>query len=589
VLITPNMVEPAIRAIAAAPRRTFDFETTGLRPFGGDRIIGVSVEAGMRSWYFPVAHTTGANISDDALDAVLTAILVPSGEVAGHNASRFDAMFVARRSNLWHQRMLAPGGRVIRDTIVDQLLVDENSPSFSLDALGQRYLGEDAQKRGAKQAVLDYLRKQYPRLGDKALMGKLAEAPPSLIAPYAEADVLDCRRLCALYDKHHADWGLTALAEEMYAFSRLLAAIEARGMLVDQDLCHARIAGLEADKAAALARLDEIAPGLNPRSAPQVKKLLGTKNAQGKTLKRCGHEAADLIIEANRCGKFAATFYQGMLSKLDDAGVLHTVLKMTRDPKDEGGTRTGRLSSAEPNLQNLPKRNPEERFRVRDALIARPGMVFVAGDYERAEMWVGAHYSGDPSLYDAYASGRDLYKELAETSGIERQGAKMLWLMTQYGAGVWKIADSLGWPEDTAYASKQAFFKLCPGIKRRMYALSDEAEYTGALRLWTGRVRHFDGVKSKAFAAWNAVVQGGVGEMVRIAMQRLEAPLAAEGASLVLQVHDELVAEVPVEAAPRVISLMQHHMTDFPHWKLRPRVEFSTGTRYGQVEKYAGK
>jgi len=257
-------------------------------------------------------------------------------------------------------------------------------------------------------------------------------------------------------------------------------------------------------------------------------------------------------------------------------------------------------------------------MRVRDVVIARPGKTLIKLDYERAEMWLGAHYSGDQALYEAYHEGRNLYRELAVNVGLDPEKdytkAKITWLAIQYGAGGKKLAEMHGWPHTSIEElellfdvpvgqwsnpewlvymaqqgpkAKKGFFELCPGIKQKMRDLEEEARERGSIRLWTGRAIHFDGKYTYPFSAWNRLIQGGVAEMIRIAMQRLEKPLEQYGAEILLQVHDELVLEAPDKEVDEVSRLARGVMTEFDFW-LRPRVEISVGKRYGQTTKWEG-
>jgi DNA polymerase-1 len=260
---------------------------------------------------------------------------------------------------------------------------------------------------------------------------------------------------------------------------------------------------------------------------------------------------------------------------------------MARDPSDVGGTKTGRLSCSNPNFQALPQADddPNAIYKVRDLVVPRPGMKLAKLDYERAEVWMSASYCRDPKLIAAYHNGEDPYVEMAARLKITRKQAKLLHLMTMYGAGAWKIATALGWDQARAYDVRAAFFELYPSLRQSMRAYADEWEGRGALRLWTGRAVHYPG--ERPYAAWNRVLQGAVGEMVRVAMQRLEAPLATVGARMLLQVHDELVVEYPATAEGVVLPLCQRVMTDFDQFLLRPRVEPKvSGTNYAEMQPY---
>jgi DNA polymerase-1 len=247
-------------------------------------------------------------------------------------------------------------------------------------------------------------------------------------------------------------------------------------------------------------------------------------------------------------------------------------------------------------------------------VIPRPGAKLAKCDYARAEMWMGASYSGDEALIEAYYAHRDIYTEMAKELGIERQEAKILFLMLQYGAGAWKVAQFFGWPFQTVtmleaefgieasqwhdrewrtYKSQRAvqvrdgFFELYPAIKAAMGIYATHFEREGILRLWTDRVIHFDRSETPAYAAWNRVIQGAVGEMVRIAMLRLEPMLAQYGAYMILQVHDELLIEYPEKYEKPVLKITKNVMEDFD-FKLRPRVDISVSARnYATTEAWA--
>lgn len=604
--VTDDTFARAVERIARCTHLTVDLETTGLDPYHGDRLFGVAVEAAGEGLYFPFRHKVGYNLEARKLPLLLDALVAPGKVLLGHNLIRFDGPMMAMEGERYERAFLHPGGVSMEDTMIDAMLANENELSFSLDALSQKYLGQDvAQKNQRNAALMEQLTALYPRLGPKALKGHMSELPVHLVAPYALGDVFDCRALKKCYDAHHADWQLEALAKELYDYARLLARIEWRGLYIDRALCERRVLESQALQDATAVEIRRLAgPMFNPNSPPQVCRLLGTADAKKETVARSEHPVAQLITRFKKLGKVRATYYEAILRGLDANNMIHPRMNLTRDPTDAGGTRTGRLSCSNPNFQNLVKRAAEPVFAVRQVVLPRPGYVLLPHDYERAEMWMGGGYSGDSALYDAYHAGRDLYAELAQATGITRYAAKVTWLAIQYGAGAWKLSELNGWafrprdefPEDNSgwdeYNAQQGpivrntFFKMCPGIKQMMNDLTRQVEDTRCLRLWTGRVRHFDGVKSKAFSAWNGVIQGAVGEMVRIAMQRLEQPLDDMGSRMLLQVHDEVLVEAPEEQARRAVQLTSSIMTNFNQFPLRPRVEPGVGLNYHDVQAW---
>ena len=605
----------ALEYLIQSPTITWDLETSGLRPFHGDHLIGVATlpENGP-ACYWPFRHKRGVNLNERCIPYVLDTLCAPGKTLVGHNSVRFDGTMAAKESPRALAALVSGGGGVKHeDTIIDALLANENEPSFSLDSLGKKYLGDAAQKEANKARLLASLRAQHPRLrSPRQLMGHMADLTPEETAIYACGDVVDTAALRELYHPHLETWGLTALRGEMYEYARLLAKIERRGMAVDAELCQARVTACHAAQATLLAEIRaSLGPKFNPNSPPQVSSTLGLPDATKDSLKISDHPLAGKILEYKRLGKMAGTYYQAILDLRDPHGIIHPQMNLSRDPRDLGGTRSCRLSCSNPNFQNLPARSKDWYMQVRDVVVSRPGRSLIKLDYQRAEMWLGAHYSGDQSLYEAYHAGRNLYKELAVNAGLHPEddytAAKITWLMIQYGAGGAKIADMHGWPhvsigeyelewgkeiqawrdpEWRVYMAQQgpkikrAFFELCPGIKDEMRATEEEARERGSIRLWTGRAIHFDGKYTMPFSAWNRKIQGGVAEMIRLAMQRLEKPLEQHDADILLQVHDELVLEAPDEAVHDVARLARGIMTDFDFW-LPPRVDISVGKRYG--------
>lgn len=631
-LVSPAQFSSRLTRYAKARSLVVDLETSGLRPYLGDHLLGIAVcdaDTDEPGDYFSFRHADD-NLGPTQLDALLHVLTDGTHELGGHNFIRFDCPMIAREHERYYRALLHDDRIPKWDTIIDAMLANENERSFSLDALGQKYLGIDAAlKHERKQALMALLKARNPGVRSaKVLMGMLATLTGGEVADYACGDVEDCRALRRLYVPHHKAWGLESLSLEMYAYARLLAKVERRGMLADRDEADRRIKRCLAEQSDTAGHIRAALgdPTFNPNSSMQVCALLGTDDAEARTVRRSGHPLAEQIILYKQLGKMVSTYYETLRDGVDSEGAIHPQLNLTRDPQDRGGTRSGRLSCSRPNFQNLPKRSDVWFMRVRECVLARPGFSFHANDYERQEMWVGGHYSGDQALFEAYHANVDNYLRLAErTKEPEtplkdaRQQAKIDWLAIQYGARGRKLSEMHGWPfrsikqlerefgkpvkADTPggpqwgdaewrvyFAQKgpkvvREFFDMCPGIKDMMAALTAQAEEQGSIRLFTGRVIHFDGVLTPPFVAWNRLVQGDSGEMTRIAMQRLEPMLDHYGASLVLQVHDEVVTEVPDEHCEAVARETKRIMEDFPNFRLRPRVETSVGKTYGNVEK----
>jgi DNA polymerase-1 len=324
---------------------------------------------------------------------------------------------------------------------------------------------------------------------------------------------------------------------------------------------------------------------LNPRSPKQLSAWLGIPSTAKKVLKQMNHPHAKLLTRYRCAEKAGGTYYQPILDLLDEHGVLHPQLNLTRDPSDVGGTRSGRLSCSKPNFQALPK--TDDIYRVRECVIARPGYVILSCDYERAEVWMAGSFCGDPAIEAAYYQDVDLYEGLAAELKVTRDQAKIVFLAIQYGVGAWKLGLMLGIPEEAARGIIHDFRRSYPRIARAMYAHAQEAEETGEITLFTGRKAHFDGEVSTFYSGWNRRVQGSVGEMMRLTQQALESPLDSYGAHMLLQVHDELMVECPVENVRPVAALVQAVATSFDEFALRPRISIGVGANYEDAKKAA--
>lgn len=578
-LVTDQTFAVECERVAQASDVTLDIEATGLVPWKGDRAVGLAVEVDGTACYFPFRHEGGGNLSG-GLPHLLAAL--KGKRLRGYNL-RYDLTVLSYEEDAaWCLRAETA------DSIIDALLANENEPSFSLAAISEKYLGADAAR--TKREMDELLDQRFPHVRSKRdRKGMLHKLSAAEVAPYACGDVLLPRALRQLYSKSLDQWGLLSLAREMNAYNLLLARMQRAGVRVDVDRCRHLSSSTEARKAALLADVRGLAklPTLNPNSSPQVCRLLGTTDARAKTLERLGSRLAQGIVDYKKLGKAKSTYYDAILEGVDGLGYIHPQLNLTRDPSDAGGTKTGRLSCSGPNFQALPHADddPNAIYRVRDLVVPRPGMKLLKLDYERAEVWMGASYCKSRRLIEAYHAHRDIYTEMSGVLHISRHQAKILFLMTQYGAGVWKIAETFGWTEAFAKDVRDKFFALYPEIRRAMYAYADAWEGTGVLRLWTGRAVHYPG--DQPYAAWNRVIQGAVGEMVRQAMQTLEPLLDTLGSRMLLQCHDELLVEYPVAAEREVVRVCTHVMTNFDRFELRPRVEPRvSGTNYAEMSAY---
>lgn len=264
-----------------------------------------------------------------------------------------------------------------------------------------------------------------------------------------------------------------------------------------------------------------------------------------------------------------------------------------------GGTRTWRLSCAEPNLQNIPKRSALGKT-IRKAFVARPGHVFIEADYSQAEYRVLAALTGEPSMLAAFNEGRDVHAETArrvlgkaEVSEVEREWGKTLNFSVIYGATEFGLSDKLKIPKSEGVRLLTAFKEQHPRVMEWMERQWDAAATVGFVESPFGKRRHFsdgDGITpdERDRQAGNMPIQSAAGEIALNAMVRL----AARGFDLVLQVHDSILVEVPERHVAATVATMRKVMTDrsaMPWMTVPLEVDFKVGPTWGDVVAYPPK
>ena len=304
----------------------------------------------------------------------------------------------------------------------------------------------------------------------------------------------------------------------------------------------------------------------------------GRKTAKGfstdaETLEglRDAHPAIPLILEYRQVSKLHGTYIDALIRKVDDEGRIHTFF-------DQTGTATGRISSAEPNLQNIPVRTEMGR-EIRRAFVASPGNVLIDADYSQIELRILAHFSGDAAMIDAFRQGQDIHaRTAAEVAGIAigdvtpqmRSNAKTVNFGLVYGISDFGLARNTGMTRKEAAAFIARYFAAYPGVKDFMDRMKAEGYANGEVRTLFGRVRRLPELKSTNYnmrsfgerAAMNTPVQGTAADIIKLAMVRVHDALRRDGrrARLILQVHDELIIEAPAEEAEAVARLLKECM-----------------------------
>jgi DNA polymerase-1 len=304
-------------------------------------------------------------------------------------------------------------------------------------------------------------------------------------------------------------------------------------------------------------------------------------------------EVPALILRHRTMAKLKSTYVDALIQTADGSGRIHTNFVQT-------GTATGRLSSRDPNLQNIPIREEEGR-RIREAFTAKPGCVLISADYNQIELVVLTHLSQDPNLMEALINGKDVHARTAalifgldekNVPADKRRIAKTINFGVMYGMSAFRLSNELGISRGEAAAFIQAYFSTYAGVRNFIEELIRHTEETGYASTILGRRRYIQAINSqnkteKAAAeriAVNTPIQGSAADIVKTAMLNLDKALSVKKnpARLLLQVHDELILECPKEAAEETAALVRDRMENAVPLAVPLRVSVEKGKRWGE-------
>ncbi|KJG08998.1 DNA polymerase I [Photobacterium kishitanii] len=544
----------------------FDTETDGL-DYMTANLIGVSfaVEEG-RAAYVPVAHDyldAPAQLDRDWVLAQLKPLLEDKNLAKVGQNLKFDASIIARYD-------IDMQG-IKFDTMLESYVYNSVVGRHDMDSLALRYLEhknisfEDIAGKGKKQLTFNQI--------------DLEQA-----GPYAAEDAdITLRLHNALYPKVAADEKLKKVFETIeMPLVPVLSRMERTGVYIDSMLLGAQSIELAQ-------RLDEIeklayelaGQEFNLSSPKQLQAILfekmglpvikktpsGTPSTNEEVLQELAldYPLPKLLLEYRGLAKLKST-YSDKLPKMVNAvtGRVHTSYHQT-------GTVTGRLSSSEPNLQNIPVRNPEGR-RIRQAFVAKPGYKILAVDYSQIELRIMAHLSGDPALLDAFRHGKDIHAATAaeilglaidDVSTEQRRRAKAINFGLIYGMSAFGLAKQLDMGRNEAQDYMNVYFERYPGVLEYMESTRNSAAEQGYVETLFGRrlylpdIKARNGLRRKAAerAAINAPMQGTAADIIKLAMIAVDEWVQQQPqgqVSLLMQVHDELVFEVEESALDTV-------------------------------------
>jgi DNA polymerase-1 len=305
-----------------------------------------------------------------------------------------------------------------------------------------------------------------------------------------------------------------------------------------------------------------------------------------------GHELPTLLMQYRQIEKLRGTYVDALPKSVNpETGRIHTSFNQTV-------AATGRLASSDPNLQNIPIRT-EMGAEIRRGFIPAEGMRFVAADYSQIELRILAHYSGDEAFVEAFRAGVDIHRQTAalifgvpagEVTREMRDRAKTVNFAVIYGIGPFALGQKLGMSTAEAKEFIEAYFQRFPGVRRYLDEQMEKARQTGYVETLTGRRRYIPEINARNFnirsfgerAATNAPIQGTAADLIKIAMIRIQADLEArnDGTKMLLQVHDELLFEVPAERTEEIRELVRDRMENAAVLDVPLRVEGGVGTSW---------
>ena len=594
---TTEKLAALVHELQAAALISFDTETTSTDEMQAE-VVGISLATQPGTgYYIPVGHLSGPNLPlDQVLDALAGPLRDPAIQKIGHNL-KYDYLVLAR-----HGLRASP---LSFDTMLAEWLVDPNSHNLGLKNLALARLGEEMTHI---EELIGAGRKQI----------SMAEVPVAQAAPYAAADAETCLRLMPeLRDEIKRD-GLERLMYEIeMPLVSVLAEMEFLGVRLDLDFFHEFAKELNANLASLETRIYElVGKPFNINSTQQLSDVLfkrlmltppdrGRKTASGHFSTsadvleemRGQHAVVDLVLEQRELAKLKSTYVDALPAAVDaNTGRVHTSYSQT-------GSVTGRLSSNNPNLQNIPIRTETGR-RVRNGFVAGPGNLLLSVDYSQVELRLVAVMSGDVSMLSAFRAGQDIHattaaaifnKPLAEVSKDMRRHAKAINFGLIYGMSAFGLTRTTDLTLKESENFVKAYFERFPGVKRYLDDTRKLAASQGFVTTLLGRRRYFPALKANLAAqlrqreereAINSPIQGTAADIMKMAMLRIPNALKEAGLSgkMLLQVHDEIVLECPQSELQATARVVQETMENAYPLSIPLSTEARSGASWGAMQ-----
>ena len=558
-----------------------------LQPVRG-RVAGIAVAAGPdTAWYLPLSHggavaleLGGINagrspnlpgLDTDALEPLRAVLADPSITKVGHDLKR--SLIACRRAGL---ELAGP----FRDVMVASYVLDPGRRRQDLAALATDFLGRDVTPPASVMGTGKKRRAFADVPAGEALAFACEQVELPLRLWEGFAGKLAAQRMEELFDEMEtplipvlADMEMNGVGIDAAFFAEMSRRLAGELRLIREDI-H-RVAGTE----------------FNINSTPQLREVLferlklpvlkrtktgpSTDSSVLEELAMHGHALPRLMMEYRQLEKLRSTYVDALPALVNpETRRIHTTFNQTV-------AATGRLSSSDPNLQNIPIRTAVGR-EIRRGFVASPGTLLVTADYSQIELRILAHFSGDDVFVRAFRESKDIHRETAavifgtpvdEVTGGMRDQAKTVNFATLYGQGPFGLARQLGIPMDEAKRFISQYFERFAGVRRFLDEQVAQAKRLGYVETLMGRRRFVPELRARAWnarqfgerVAQNTPIQGTAADLIKVAMIRLRRVLdAAAGVRMLLQVHDELVFEIEEgrvdEVTETVVDVMESAM-----------------------------
>jgi len=605
---TRNELDTLVETLRASGRFAVDTETTSRHPMEAS-LVGISVacEPGT-AYYIPVGHSResltlpardgelfGETMAeqmpmDDVLDRLRPLLEDPSTPKIGQNI-KYDMIVFARHG-------IRLDG-IDFDTMVASYLIEAGRGRHSLDELAARHLD------WRKIPVSDLI-------GSGVHEITMDRAPVDKVAQYACEDADVTLRLRSVLEPKLTEFGQNELFRDVeMPLVAVLARIEETGIAIDRDLFARLEVWLDKELSRLTGEIHDLAGHAFNLNSPQQLRVVLFEELDMPVVKRTrsgpstdisvleqlalDHPLPEKIIEYRRLQKLRST-YVDVLPRMahPETGRIHTSF-------NQAVTATGRLSSSNPNLQNIPVRTELGR-NIRRGFVPKEGWRFVSADYSQVELRLLAHLSGDPNLIEAFERDQDIHSRTAarlfgipddQVTAELRRHAKVVNFGIIYGMSAFRLGRDFQIPQQEAQEFIDRYFALYSGVKEYLDSTIETACEKGYVGTLFGRRRYLPDIshsntarrRHAARAAINMPVQGSSADIIKIAMVRLDKELNRRSfaSRMVLQVHDELLLECPEQETGRVAELCKEVMEHIQPLRVPLKVDVGIGANWADA------